>query len=98
MTLTPDFSKDAVKRPIEYSDLETYLKVQDQSKNQYISKLYKNYYMYRMDRASDLYKTKETWRTNVKFPITSMFVTRIYNLILKSDLFFVAIDKFAKER
>ncbi len=98
MTLALDFNPRSMLVPIDYEDIRSYIIQQNQSKNQYITKLYQNYYMYRMDRAADLAADDERWRTNVKYPITHMFVTRIYNMLLKTDLIFRVTDKFESTR
>lgn len=98
MTLALDFNPRSMLVPIDYEDIRSYVIQQNQSKNQYITKLYQNYYMYRMDRAADLAADDERWRTNVKYPITHMFVTRIYNMLLKTDLIFRVADKFESTR
>jgi len=98
MTIALDFNPRSMLIPIDYEDIRTYIIMQNDSKNQYITKLYKNYYMYRVDRGIDLANDDEKWRTNVKYPITHMFVTRIYNMLLKTDLIFRVTDKFEKTR
>lgn len=92
------FSESAMKSPIDWSDMKTFIYSQNESKNLYIRKLYKNYYMYRMDRHVYLEKEDELRRSNINYPVTHMFTTRVYNLIARSDIYFDVTDKFAKKR
>jgi hypothetical protein len=49
--------------------------------------------MYSADRAAQLAKDKETWRTNIKSPITHMYTSGVYNMVIDSDIRFTCIDK-----
>jgi hypothetical protein len=42
--------QDVLKSPIERSDLQTFIRDEISAKNEYITELYKNYYMYGNDR------------------------------------------------
>lgn len=92
------FSEKKMTPPIGWTDLKTFIDSQNDSKNLYVRKLYKNYYMYRMDRHMALKQDDELRRSNINYPITHMFVTRIYNLISRSDIFFDVTDLFEKAR
>ena len=91
-----DFKEEAMKSPIEWDNLETYVRTQMESKVEYATELYKNYYLYNQDRKQDLIKDKEEWRFNIKSPLTYMFINTIYTMILDSDIRFVAIDRRGK--
>lgn len=58
--------------------------------------MYKNYYMWTKDRETELLKTKQEWKTNIRAPITHMFVNGMFNLLLQADLNFTAIDRIGK--
>lgn len=49
--------------------------------------------MYTQDRKGQLEKDKETWRSNIKSPLTNMFTSGVFNLLQDSDIRFVCVDK-----
>ena len=59
----------------------------------YALKLYKNYYMYPVDRYEELCKSKEQWRTNIKSPLTHQFTNAVYNMLIQASIEFFVIDK-----
>lgn len=59
----------------------------------YITEMLKNYFMYSADRAAQLQKDKETWRTNLKSPLTHMYVSGVYNMAVDSDVRYICVDK-----
>ena len=54
------------------------------------AKLYKNYYMFGNDRKNDLKLSDELWRSNLRSPMTNMFQSRLYNMVIGADQKFVA--------
>jgi hypothetical protein len=85
--------QDILKSPIERSDLQTLIRDEIAAKNEYITELYKNYYMYGNDRSAELQKDDEKRRTNIVSPITNMFQTKLYNMVKEADKRFVAMNK-----
>jgi len=49
--------------------------------------------MWTKDREQQLKVDKEERKTNIRAPITHMFTNGMFNLLLESDLNFVAIDR-----
>lgn len=76
--------------PIEWTDLDNYIRQDTDGKNKYITELYKNYYMYWNDRREDLRMKDELWRSNLRSPMTNMFQSRLYNMVMGSETKFVA--------
>lgn len=87
-----------IKAPIEWSDLQTFVRHEISTKNVYQIDMYKNYYMYTNDRTVDLSQDDELWRENLKSPLTNMFVTKISNMVKGMDKRFVSTDKFSNSR
>jgi len=82
-----------LQAPIEWADLQTLIRDEIEAKNPYITEMYKNYYMYGNDRKAELQKDDELRRTNIVSPITNMFVSRLYNMVMEADRRFVAMNK-----
>lgn len=80
------------KPPLERTDIETLWRDHRDWMHAYITEMYKNYFMYSQDRKAQLEKDKETWRSNLKSPLTNMFTSWIYNMLQDSDLRFVCTD------
>jgi hypothetical protein len=59
----------------------------------YCLKMYKNFYMYPVDRFENLVKTKEAWRTNIKSPLTHTYTMAVYNMVTQASIEFFVIDK-----
>ena len=78
-----------VKPPLEWEDIQTLWNDHRDWLHAYITEMYKNYFMYSQDRKAQLEKDKETWRSNLKSPLTNMFTSWIYNMLQDSDLRFV---------
>ena len=85
--------KDLQKPPMERDAIQTLWNRHKDSLHPYITEMYQNYYMWTQTRKAQLQKDKETWRTNLKSPLTHMFVSGIYNMMLDSDIRFVCVDK-----
>lgn len=85
--------QDILKSPIERADLQTFIRDEISAKNEYITELYKNYYMYGNDRWAELSKDDEKRRTNIVSPITNMFQTKLYNMVKEADKRFTAMNK-----
>lgn len=77
------------KPPLEWVDIQTLWNDHRDWLHAYITEMYKNYFMYAQDRKSQLEKDKESWRSNLKSPLTNMFTSWIYNMLQDSDLRFV---------
>lgn len=95
---TGDYLFDPLKsKPvIAWEDVRNaYLAFRDQN-FKYYNEMYKNYYMWTKDRETELLKTKQEWKTNIRAPITHMFVNGMFNLLLQADLNFTAIDRIGK--
>lgn len=80
------------KPPLEWEDIETLWRDHRDWMHNYITEMYKNYFMYAQDRKAQLEKDKESWRSNLKSPLTNMFTSWIYNMLQDSDLRFVCTD------
>lgn len=80
------------KPPLEWEDIETLWRDHKDWMHNYITEMYKNYFMYSQDRKAQLEKDKESWRSNLKSPLTNMFTSWIYNMLQDSDLRFVCTD------
>ena len=78
--------------PINFNDIRVAYLRQKDAIHPYVTKLLKNYYMWKWDRRTDLQKLKETWKTNIKSPLTMMFVSSAYNQLLDSDIRFSVTD------
>lgn len=78
--------------PLQWEEIQALWSTHKDSLHKYITELYKNYFMYTQDRKGQLEKDKETWRSNIKSPLTNMFVSGIYNLLQDSDIRFVCVD------
>ena len=78
-----------VKPPLEWEDIQTLWNDHRDWLHAYITEMYKNYFMYSQDRKAQLERDKETWRSNLKSPLTNMFTSWIYNMLQDSDLRFV---------
>lgn len=89
-TLTTDI--DLVKPPLDWASIQTLWNDHKDGLHPYITEMYKNYFMYVQDRKAQLEKDKETWRSNIKSPLTNMFVSGIYNMLKDSDIRFVCVD------
>lgn len=85
-------------KPIEFSELRTFVDEQIKHRCNSFDEIYKNYFMDTSDRAIALKKDKEDWRTNIKTPLTLMFVDKATNTILKVNGRFVVTDLFADKR
>lgn len=81
------------KPPIEFDAVKRYYERHRDNTHPYIVECLKNHYMYAADRQSQLEKDKETWRTNIKAPLTHMYVSWVHNMLIDSDVRFTAIDK-----
>ena len=65
--------------------------------NNYIE-LYKNFFMYNLDRQIELNKKKSTdWLANLKSPTTFFLVNSLYNKYLDSDIVY-EIERQNKKR
>lgn len=82
--------------PISFGDLETYVRGQIASKVKYIEEIYKNYFMYSQDRQEMLDADDQSWRFNVKAPVSYMFINNQYSMVLDADIRFVVIDRTGK--
>lgn len=80
------------KPPLEWEDIQTLWNDHKDGLHAYITEMYKNYFMYAQDRKAQLEKDKETWRSNLKSPLTNMFTSWIYNMLQDSDLRFVCTN------
>lgn len=80
------------KPPLEWEDIQTLWNDHKDGLHSYITEMYKNYFMYAQDRKAQLEKDKETWRSNLKSPLTNMFTSWIYNMLQDSDLRFVCTN------
>lgn len=80
------------KPPLEWADIEALWRDHKDWMHSYITEMYKNYFMYAQDRKAQLEKDKESWRSNLKSPLTNMFTSWIYNMLQDSDLRFVCTD------
>jgi len=85
--------KDLQKPPVDWTAIQTLWNRHKDSMHPYITEMYQNYYMWTQTRKAQLKKDKEEWRTNLKSPLTHMFTSGIYNMMLDSDIRFVCIDK-----
>ena len=63
------------KPPLEWEDIQTLWNDHKDGLHAYITEMYKNYFMYSQDRKAQLEKDKETWRSNLKSPLTNMFTS-----------------------
>lgn len=87
------------KPPLSWEDIQTLWNDHKDWLHSYITEMYKNYFMYAQDRKAQLEKDKETWRSNLKSPLTNMFTSWIYNMLQDSDLRFVCTNpKWDKKR
>lgn len=87
------------KPPLQREDIQTLWNDHKDWLHAYITEMYKNYFMYAQDRKAQLEKDKETWRSNLKSPLTNMFTSWIYNMLQDSDLRFVCTNpKWDKKR
>jgi hypothetical protein len=91
---TQDTTESVVKNPltcpITWDNLRTLVLDDVDLRYPYITKKYKNYYMYNGDRSVELKKTDEKWRSNLKSPITNMFQNRLHNMVLNADKRYVS--------
>lgn len=87
-----------VKAPIEWTDLQNFVRHEISTKNVYQIDIYKNYYMYTNDRTAELSQDDELWRENLKAPLTNMFCTKVSNMVKGMDKRFVCTDKFSDTR
>lgn len=85
--------QDLVKAPIERNSIQALWTRHKDALHPYITEMYQNYYMWTQTRKEQLVKDKETWRTNLRSPLTHMFTTGIYNMLLDSDIRFVCVDR-----
>jgi len=91
-----DFNPLQSKPVLAWEDVRNaYLAFRDQNFN-YYNEMYKNYYMWTKDREAELIRNGQEWKTNIRAPITHMFVNGMFNLLLQSDLNFTAIDRIGK--
>lgn len=82
-----------VAPPVEFTAVKNYYMSHKDTLHWYITNMLKNYFMYNGDRAAQLKADKETWRTNIKSPLTHMYVSGVYNMTVDSDVRYVCIDK-----
>ena len=87
-----------IETPIEWTDLQNFIRHEISTKNVYQIDIYKNYYMYTNDRTYELSQDDELWRENLKSPLTNMFTTKVSNMVKWIDKRFVATDKFSDTR
>lgn len=87
-----------VKAPIERSDLKSFIQEQIKHVSASYDKLYKNYFLDASDRAIALKKDDEERRTNIKTPMTLMFVDKIANVLIKMGGRFVVTDLDSEKR
>lgn len=86
------------KAPIAFSELRNFIEEQIQHKCASYDEIYKNYYLDSSDRAIQLRKDKEEWKTNLKTPITLMFVDKVANVLTKAKGTFTVTDLFSEDR
>lgn len=70
----------------EFSDVKRMAQFDIATRHVYIDQMYENYYMCSRERAIALKKDGETWRSNIKTPLTKMFVDRMHNMITEFDV------------
>lgn len=87
---------DKKESPISWEDLKTFILVQLESKKNYMMDIYKNYYMFNQDRAEDLKKSKQEWRSNIVSPITFSFTSAWFSKVLDSELRMSVLDTIWK--
>lgn len=87
-----------LKSPISFNDLEIFIKTEIETKNVYLDEMNKAYLMYSGDRYLQLLKDKETWRSNIKTPITRMFTDNVHNMVVSSQQQFSVTDRFSDKR
>lgn len=83
---------------ISWDDLKIFVLHEITLKNTYIINILKNYYMYTNDRRMELLKDDEERRSNLKSPLTNMFVSKVANAVKGMDMRFVATDNFIERR
>lgn len=81
-----------IKPPLERVDVQSLWNSHRDWLHSYVTEMYKNYFMYSQDRKAQLEKDKESWRSNLKSPLTNMFTSWIYNMLQDSDLRFVCTN------
>lgn len=91
-----NFNPMTMQKPLEWIDVKNAYLIHKSETFSYLNEIYKNYYMWTKDREQELRKTDEEWKTNLRAPITHMFANGMFNLLLKSDLNFTAIDRLDK--
>jgi uncharacterized phage-associated protein len=79
--------------PLSWENVKTLYERHRDSMHAYLNTCLKDYFMYSKDRFAQLQKDKETWRTNIKSPLTHMYVNAVYNMLQDSDIRWVAIDR-----
>ena len=83
---------DDTKPPLPRDEIKALWSSHKDSLHPYITEMYKNYFMYSNDRKAQLEKDKETRRSNLKSPLTHMFVNGIYNMLQDADIRFTCVD------
>jgi hypothetical protein len=78
--------------------LRNFIEEQIQHKCSSYDEIYKNYYLDASDRAIQLKKDKEERKTNLKTPITLMFVDKVANVLTKAKGSFTVTDLFSEDR
>lgn len=86
------------KAPIAFSELRSFIIEQINFKCKNYNEIYKNYYLDTSDRAIQLRKDQEEWKTNIKTPLTLMFVDKVANVLLKAKGSFIVTDLFSEDR
>jgi len=91
-----DYKEDKTNPPLDFQSLRNYYYSNRDALYTYITDLYQNYFMYNQPRAAQLKEDNEEWRSNIKSPLTYMFQTSVYNMVLDADIRFIAIDRTNK--
>lgn len=83
---------DEKNSPLSFDDVKRLYEDHKTVKHPYFDRMWKNYYMYPLDRLAQLKKDEEEWRSNIKSPLTYMFSRSIFNMLVDSDVRFFALD------
>ena len=76
---------------MSFENLQAYYDSFQKSQVRTNLELYENYYMYNRWRYAELVKEKDTWRTNIKSPLSHMFLNNVYNMFIDWDQTFNVI-------
>lgn len=97
-TLQEDAGTAGIMPPIPYTELKNFISEQVRTVNESYLQIHKNYSLDTSDRALELKRDDEERRTNIKTPMTLMFVDKVINVIKKIGGRFTITDLFSDTR